>query len=124
MMKALTFLVQLPFSWRQHKARAHRDDMTRERFVAALATNDAEELAAGILWDKLIESAVVSDFRPYPEDDFLYLYGLADEDLDEDIILEIFSSLGRKPPNPSELQIVGPVSSPRDVIKLVKLAGE
>ncbi|HET9638266.1 MAG TPA: hypothetical protein VFP12_03585 [Allosphingosinicella sp.] len=121
-MKTLAFLVQLPFSWRQHKVRARRNDMTRERFVAALATNDAEELAAGILWDKLAEVAVIPDFRPDPDDDFLYLYGLADEDLDEDIILEILTSLGLKPPSPFELQRVGRISSPRDFVKLVKLA--
>jgi hypothetical protein len=122
MMRTLAILVQLPFSWRQLKVRARRNDMTRERFVAALATNDAEELAAGILWDKLTEVAVIPDFRPDPDDDFLYLYGLADEDLDEDIILEILTLLGLKPPSPSELQTVGQISSPRDFIRLVKLA--
>jgi hypothetical protein len=119
-MRPLDFVVQLPFSWRQRRARALRDEMTRERFVAELASGDAEELAARLLWDKLVDIAVVPDFRPSPDDNFLYIYGLADEDLDDDLILRILTTLKRNPPPPPLVRRIGPISSPRDFMKLMR----
>jgi hypothetical protein len=122
MMKSLAFFLQIPFSRRQHKARAGRDDVTRERFIAALAADDVEMLAAGILWDKLVEVAVVPDFRPEPEDDFTYLYGLADEDLDEDIIMGLLNELELPLPSIKTVGGIGPIKSPRLLMSLVGAA--
>jgi hypothetical protein len=121
-MSAIDFLVQLPFSWRQRCVRAVREDMNRQQFVAALAENDLEERAAALLWEKLVEAAVVADFRPSPDDDLLRVYGLADEDLDEDIILAILIELEIGVPCPPVLERVGEIKTPRDVIQLVRLA--
>lgn len=120
-MSVLDFVVQLPFSWRQSRARALRENMTQEKFSAALASDDVEERAARLLWDKLIEAAVVEDFRPGADDDFLRIYGLADEDLDEDIILAILVDLGFEVPEPSLIEQVGAIKTPREFIQLVRL---
>lgn len=121
-MRALDFVIQLPFSWRQRQARRLRDDITREQFIAALAQDDFEARAAALLWDKLVEAAMIEDFRPLPDDDFLRLYGLAEEDLDEDIILEILIGLGIGVPPPGVAGEAGPIGSPRDLLRLVRLA--
>ncbi|HLL30426.1 MAG TPA: hypothetical protein VK403_05470 [Allosphingosinicella sp.] len=117
-MNAIDFVVQLPFSWRQQRVQAQRNSVSRERFIAALANNEIEVRAAGHLWDKLREIAVVRDFRPCPEDDFLHLYGLADEDLDEDVILAILTVMEREPPSPAALQRIGKIRSPREFMQL------
>lgn len=119
-MNALDFVVQFPFSWRQSRARALREDMTRDRFIHGLGSDELERQAAGMLWDKLIAVAVVPDFRPFPDDNFLYMYGLADEDLDEDIILAILTSLGRILPSPAVIRNIGPIASPKEFVQLVR----
>jgi hypothetical protein len=121
-MNTIDFVVQLPFSWRQRRAVGLRADMTRERFIAALAVNELEERAAGLLWDKLLEVAIVPAFKPHPNDNFLKMYGLADEDLDEDVIIAIFKSLGLELPSSATLQNVGKVDSPSQFILLLRLS--
>lgn len=123
-MNILDFLVQLPFSWRQQHANGLRSDMTRERFIATLAINEVEERAASLLWEKLVEVSVVPDFKPCPDDDLLRLYGLAEEDLDEDIIMSIFETLGLDLPSPATLERIGKITSPKLLISLLRLSGE
>lgn len=120
-MGALDFVVQLPFSWRQSRARAVREDMTQHKFVSALASDDLEERAAGLLWEKLVEAAVISDFRPKPDDNFLRIYGLAEEDLDEDIVMAILIQLGFGVPRPAVIEQAGEIASPREFMQLVRL---
>ena len=94
--------------------------MFRDRFVDALASDELERQAAGLLWDKLIEIAIVPDFRPSPDDNFLHIYGLADEDLDEDVILAILKSLKRVPPAEAVMTEIGPITSPQQFMQLVR----
>jgi hypothetical protein len=118
----LDFLLQLPFSWRQRRAVASRTAMTRECFVAELATDPVEEKAAALLWDKLIEVSVVPELRPYPDDDLLRLYGLADEDLDDDIIVDVFQRIGIPLPPTAIVTNAGHITTPRKIIQLVRLS--
>lgn len=73
-----------------------------------------------MLWDKLNESAIVNGFTPYPEDDLLHVYGLAEEDLDEDIILDIIKRLGLPIPSHDTVERIGPIQKPADVIRLIE----
>ena len=120
-MKSLRFIAQLPFSRRQGQALQGRDGVTREHFISELALDEVEASAADLLWDKLVQAAVVTDFRPKPDDNFLYLYGLADEDLDDDLIFEILSNLNLPLPSSSALSLVGNIDTPQDFMKLVRL---
>lgn len=120
-MKALDFVVQWPFSQRQRHALRSRNGITREDFVTELASGETEASAAGLLWDRLVEAAVIPNFTPSPDDDFLYIYGLADEDLDDDLIAAIFSDLGLALPSAAEIQPIGNIATPRDFMKLVRL---
>lgn len=115
-------ILQFPIRGRQRRAREQREDITREEFVAALAQDDFEARAADLLWDKLVEAAMIKDFRPLPDDHFLRLYGLTEEDLDEDIILEILVALGISVPPPELAREAGPIETPRDLLRLVRLA--
>jgi hypothetical protein len=121
-MKALRFIAQLPFSRRQRHALQSRDGVTRDHFVSELAADDIEASAAGLLWDKLVQAAVISDFRPMTDDNFLHLYGLADEDLDDDLISEILIKLNLPLPSATDLSLIGNIDTPKDFMKLVHLA--
>jgi hypothetical protein len=115
-------LVQFPFRRRQKAARKERDGVTRKGFVEQLAAAPAEKRAAGLLWDLLVEAAVVDDFRPLPDDGLLELYGLAEEELDEDLILPILQAMELPPPCPATLSEIGEVKTPRDVMRLIRAA--
>ena len=115
-------LVQFPFRRRQKAARKGRDGVTRIGFVEQLAEAAAEKRAAGLLWDLLVEAAVIDDFRPLPDDSLPELYGLAEEELDEDLILHILQAMELPPPCPAALSEIGEVETPRDVMRLIRAA--
>src|SRR5688572_24881227 len=115
-------LVQFPFRRRQKAARKERHEVTRIDFVDQLAATPAERQAADLLWDLLVETAVVEDFRPLPDDSLPKLYGLAEEDLDEDVILSIVQAMNLSPPSPASLHEIGTMETPRDVMRLIRAA--
>jgi hypothetical protein len=107
---------------RQRRAVASRASITREGFIAELAAEPVEEEAAALLWDKLVEIVIVPGLSPWPDDEFLWLYGLAEEDLDEDIVVDIFQRLGIDLPTSDVVQRVGAITTPRHFIQLVQLS--
>lgn len=112
-------ILQFPIRGRQKRARRDREGVTKEAFVSALGQHDQTKKAASLLWDLLAEAAVVPDFRPLPDDKLRWMYGLAEEDLDEDIILRIFQELKLTVPSADAIEATGEIRTPRDVIKLV-----
>jgi hypothetical protein len=115
-------ILEFPFRGRQKRARRCRDDVTKETFIQALVLDEGSKEAASLLWDLLVDSAVIPDFRPLPDDKLLWLYGLADEDLDEDIILRIFNELKITPPSSQITEAVGEIRTPRDILRLVSIS--
>jgi len=75
--------------------------------------------AASRLWDLLVDAAVIEDFRPMPDDHFHWLYGLAEEDLDDDIILRLIDEMKIHRPEPKSVEDLVEISSPRDLIRLL-----
>jgi len=73
-----------------------------------------------MLWGKLAETIICDQFTPYPDDDLLKAFGLAEEDLDEDVILEIVKATGSVVPDRDMLAKFGPVNTPADIIRLIE----
>jgi len=94
--------------------------MTKAAFIDAVASTALGRAAAALLWDKLLELKVNADFTPYPSDDLLRTFGLAEEDLDVDVIIDIARSLGRAVPDQAIVDGVGAVATPADVVRLLE----
>ena len=119
-MPSIKFLLEWPLSARQLGLASSRQPIIRERFVAELASTETGKAAADLLWDKLNDAKVCDEFVPYPDDDLLWTYGLADEDLDDDIILAILVAVTANIPDEPFLKRFGPVDTPRDIIRLIE----
>jgi hypothetical protein len=119
-MSKIQFVVGLPFSIRQRRLAEIRAPLSKDEFTIRIASSEIGKKAADMLWCKLKESAMVEEFTPYPEDDLLHTYGLAEEDLDEDIILAIITCLGVSAPRPDLVRKIGPIRTPIDVIRLIE----
>jgi hypothetical protein len=117
-MRLLSNILQLPFPRRQKKAMETRSGIKREDFTNQLAQTDLEYKAASWLWDHLRKEATVDDFRPMPDDDLEYLYGIAEEELDIDLLSNLAHKLDLRLPTSDEVASYGPVRRPRDVINL------
>ena len=100
-----------------------RAPMTKEAFVNQSASTELGRSAAAMLWDKLVALKAHDEFSPYPSDELLRVYGVAEEDLDIDIILDILKALNCRIPGNETLQQIGPINTPRDVVRLVEASG-
>lgn len=121
-MKTLKRLLEMPFSGRQSRLAASRPSISKGQFLDAVASSDLGRAAADILWEKLLEVRADDQFSPYPDDDLLQVFGLAEEDLDEDIILEIITAIGSAVPSRDMLAKFGPVNTPADIVKLIEIS--
>ena len=119
-MRALKSLLEMPFSGRQRKLASTRLPISKTGFIEDSASTDLGKIAAAHLWQKLNGIKVDENFTPSPEDNLLSVYGLAEEDLDEDIILSIIREVGVGVPTKDTLEDFGPVHTPHDIIKLIE----
>lgn len=118
-MSALDFIFQLPFSWRQRRAMETRTAITRDAFVNAAARTPFEAEVAAEVWQRLRHEAVTDDFRPLPSDNLGELYGIAEEELDEDLILSLISQFGVRVPHQNVIDAFGPVETAEDVVRFI-----
>jgi len=122
-MKIIKKILEQPFLGRQERLAAGRLTMSKTDFVNNLASSEIGRRAALLLWDKLQDEKCSKDFYPHPDDNLANVFGLAEEDLDEDIILYIFRSLDITPPDSKVMMAFGPIETPRDIVRLIELGG-
>lgn len=82
-MSLFTFLN--PFYWRQRKALSRRPGFSQSAFADLYRCDEVKRIVASALWNELQTYSSIRPFRIDPKDDFLLLYGLEGEDL-EDVV--------------------------------------
>lgn len=118
-MGMLTWLLQLPFSRRQRIAMKLRGEVSLEGFLNDISGSPFEREVALSVWHYLRSESVEPDFKPLADDSLIHLYGIAEEELDEDLILSLLSKHGIPIPDPETITAFGPVSTPRDVVRFL-----
>jgi hypothetical protein len=114
------FVLGLPFSLRQQKLSDSRSPMSKSQFIETITLGDGDGQAAEILWDSLVANNVVVDgFTPYPDDSLCFVYGVAEEELDEDLIARVFVTLKVPLPDAAFMKHFGKVDSAWQIAKLV-----
>ena len=93
--------------------------MNKEQFVAQISARDGDPSAAKLLWDAIVPDWVVDGFTPYPDDSLERVYGIAEEEKDEDLILRILNELDVPVPSDDFVESYGVVDSPLSIAKFV-----
>jgi hypothetical protein len=115
-------LLALPFSLRQNRIANVRPALNEHEFVAQVSKAGGDKRAALLVYQKLGEWIYADGFTPYPEDHLGKLYGIADEELDEDLILDVLHQAGASPPNAEQIAAFGVIDTPLRIAQLVALA--
>jgi len=115
----IRFLFGLPFSYRQKKLAASRPPIDKEQFVSRILAEGGDERAAAMVWDALVADWVIEGFTPYPEDSLGRVYGIAEEELDDDLIARTLKELGLPIPDRDFVKRFGMIDSPRRVAQFV-----
>lgn len=113
-------LIVSPLARRQRKLALGRQSLTELDFVNQVSSNALGRAAASLLLRKLTERVFCEEFSPYPNDDLLLTYGLAEEDLDIDVVLDIIKTVKCPMPSREVLASIGPITTPHDIIRLIE----
>jgi hypothetical protein len=112
-------LLGLPFSYRQRRLGRERKPLDEAAFVHEITGDDGDHAAAILLWKRLQGWVYAENFAPYPSDDLEKVFGIAEEELDEDLILSILQELSVPPPSDEALSRFGRINTPLRVAQLV-----
>jgi hypothetical protein len=115
----IKFLFGLPFSYRQRKLAASRPPIGKEEFVSMVSTEDADRQAVERIWEALVADRVDEGFAPYPDDSLGHVYGIAEEELDEDLIARVLKDLDIPIPDRDFTKRFGVIDSPRRVAQFI-----
>ena len=116
----IQFLLGLPFSHRQRKLAASRPSIEKEQFVSMISLDSADRSTAEKVWDALATCRVDEAFAPYPDDSLEHVYGIAEEELDQDLIARILKDLDLPIPDREFTLRFGVVDSPRRVAHFIR----
>jgi hypothetical protein len=115
-------ILALPFSKRQKILAKNRPRLSHADFTRAIVSGGGDEQAADLVRTKLQDWIYNESFSPYPEDSLSSVFGIAEEELDEDLILDVLMKLGVPTPSQQDVEAFGPIDTALDVARLVALA--
>jgi hypothetical protein len=95
-----------------------RESYTKNNFQEQLSKAGGDSEVIEEVWVILTDYAI-DGFKPKPEDNLQYIFGLAEEDLDEDVVLKLLETYNWRIPNESELASMKPVDTVQDLVMLV-----
>lgn len=115
-------ILTLPFSLRQQRLARERAALSGEDFVRKVVEGGGDPEAARQFHERLKDWICADGFTPYPEDDLGRVFGMAEEELDEDFLLGVFTEIGVVPPDRAQMARFGRVDTPLAAARLVSLA--
>ena len=121
-------LVYLPFSLRQRRLARTRRPLSEAQFASQIADRGGDAQAALAIWRHLSQWISADGFAPDPSDSLGSVFGISEEELDEDLVLGVFAELGLKQPTTALAFEFGRLDTPLRVAQFVahcrRLEGE
>ncbi|NIJ35375.1 hypothetical protein FHR22_000024 [Sphingopyxis panaciterrae] len=112
-------ILAVPFSWRQAVLSRKRLPLSETEFCEIVHQSGGHKEAALFIWNYLEDWIYIRNFTPYPDDDFQSIYGIAEEERDEDLILRLLESVGLSQ-NSSEIYFVSDPANPLSLARCIK----
>ena len=117
-MEKLKFYLGLPYTARQRSLCRSRAPMDKPAFVAGISAVGGDEDAAAFVWDNLSQYVFHGGFTVYPEDSLYRMFGIANEEVDEDIVLAYLEKSGLSVPIAQQLA-AGEVDSALEICRFI-----
>jgi hypothetical protein len=96
-----------------------RNAYSKDDFIGFFLARDVSREIADETWSVLAQTAVIEGFKPRPEDELTRTFGLAEEDLDEDVVLPLLQRCKCRVPPPSEIEGMKPLETVADLVEFV-----
>jgi hypothetical protein len=114
-------LLALPFSLRQKRLARSRRPPTEMEFVQQIGDEGGDRDAALSVWRRLTTWGYIDGFTPYPTDSLSNVFGIAEEELEVDILQGILTELGAPMPTQELCDRFGPIDTPLQVARFIAL---
>ena len=114
-------VLSFPFRDRQLRLMHDRKGATPNDFCESFE-GEFERAVAKKTLDYLQEFVMVDSFIPALDDSLLDIYGIADEELNEDILLQFLNDFDISIPSQQAVDEFGEVNTPRRVVEFVSFA--
>ncbi len=111
-------LIKGPFDSRQLEVLSGRSHFDKQQFADHFLPIKVEENIPNSVWDILVSEHSIEGFKPFPSDDIIYMYGIADEDF-EDFVSDLIELCDREFPAKKELDCMDPIESVFDLVKFI-----
>lgn len=108
-----------PWSVRQRQLAGARPPLGDHEFVTEIAERGGDPDAAFLILAHLKDWGLEQGFSPYPDDDLERVYGIAEEELEADLLSAILKRLSLPLPTTANLTRFGPVQTPAQIAQLV-----
>jgi hypothetical protein len=112
-------LLGLPFSLRQKRLAGDRMALGEPEFVQQIAEQGGDRMAAGVIWRFLRDWGYEDGFTPYPTDNLGSVFGIAEEELETDLVIGVLRELNIPMPTQELVDEFGAVDTPLRVALLV-----
>lgn len=108
-----------PWAWRQRRLAASRVSLSQVEFLTLIEERGGDPEAGSLIWTHLHEWGLEKRFTPHPEDNFTCVFGIAEEELEMDLIADILTRLELPLPTTALLKEFAAVDTPLQVARLV-----
>lgn len=115
----IKFLLGLPFSYRQNRLARGRPRIDKAEFISRVIAQGGDDRAAEAVWDVLVADWTSEGFSPYPEDSLGRVFGVAEEELDEDLVSRTLKDLDLPLPDREFTKQFGVIDTPLRVAQFV-----
>lgn len=123
--RAIGSILEWPWRKRQTRLMKSRASYTKEDFALFFQQQKIPQRILDEVWKALVYEAVIDGFKPHPEDNLETVFGIADEDKDEDVILALLQRCGCRVPSTEETMQMAPVNTVADLVNfLMKMSPE
>jgi hypothetical protein len=96
-----------------------RATLTESEFVQLIVQQGGDALAGAEIWSRLKDWTYVDEFTPYPSDSLGSIFGIREEELDEDLVLDVIRELNVTTPSAKFLSDFGAIDTPIRLAQLV-----
>jgi hypothetical protein len=110
-----TSIIEGPFGGRQLKLMSSRKNYSQQQFTDYFISLDVTNNLSNIVWNELRAESSIDNFKPSPDDNIVFVFGLYEEDFEE-FLVNLADRCDKKLPSESELKNMAAINTVQDLI--------
>jgi hypothetical protein len=110
-----TSIIEGPFRGRQLKLMSSRKNYSQQQFTDYFISLDVTNNLSNIVWNELRAESSIDNFKPSPDDNIVFVFGLYEEDFEE-FLVNLADRCDKKLPSESELKNMAAINTVQDLI--------